>query len=145
MNAILLSVILVVGAPNTKEKPKDEPSIVGEWTLEKTIIGGRERPGKLEGATFVFTAEGKYLGRRNGVDVKDSARDYKIDTKKDPPQIDLSTGVPGVPMVPGIYKIEEDTLTICYNAGDGTRPTAFESTKGSRLAMTVYKRIKKKD
>lgn len=146
MNAVLLALAVAVGAPGVKDKPKAEPNIVGEWTIEKNVAGGRERPpGKLDGMTYVFTTDGKYLARRNGVDVKDAIRDYKVDPKTDPSSIDLSTGVSGTPMVPGICKVEGDALTIAYNARDFNRPKTFESIKGSHVTLTVYKRVKKKE
>lgn len=44
-------------------------------------------------------------------------------------------------MMPGIYKIENDSLTVCY-ATAGKRPTAFESKAGSHVVLITLKQGK---
>jgi hypothetical protein len=44
----------------------------------------------------------------------------------------------------GIYKIEDDLLTICRAAPDKPRPDAFAAKPGSGLTLMTYKREKAK-
>jgi len=42
----------------------------------------------------------------------------------------------------GIYKLDGDNLTICYDKG-GLRPTEFASNAGTKIMLIVLKREKK--
>ena len=43
MNALVIGLTLVIGAPGGKDAKKDAPSIVGEWNAEKLSAVGRKR------------------------------------------------------------------------------------------------------
>jgi hypothetical protein len=43
----------------------------------------------------------------------------------------------------GIYKVENDKLTLCYAGPKQERPKAFESKPESGVTMTVWGREKK--
>ena len=42
-----------------------------------------------------------------------------------------------------IYKLDGDTLTVCYELGDGDRPTKFETKADTKQLLANYKREKK--
>jgi uncharacterized protein (TIGR03067 family) len=96
---------------------------------------------------YEFTADGQWFIRRDGAAVKSVAREYKVDPKAKPATIDMATPVPAnaAPFHPmlGIYKIEGDTLTLCYSTGGGERPKSFEPEAGARVVVMVLKRAKK--
>jgi uncharacterized protein (TIGR03067 family) len=127
-----------IAAPAPKEPPKAEPaSIVGEWLLESYVQGGKvnEKRGGMH-----FTFDGKTVAVR---EEGDKAIEYTLDPKAKPAHIDLSAGKEAIP---GIYKIEGDTLTICFSkGGKADRPTEFVSSDGTAVVLMTLKRVKKKD
>ena len=136
MSAIaILTLSLVLGAPVGKEKA-ETPKIEGEWIVEKYVQGGSENE-KRKGMHFTF-ADGKAIVKEEGADIG-----YTVDAKKDPATIDLIAGAKE--NILGIYKIEGDTLTICFpKGGRAERPTKFESPEGSSIVVMTLKREKKK-
>src|SRR5262249_3611280 len=89
----------------------------------------------FQGDTFAITAGGK-----------DEAKGtFKLDPTKKPHVIDLM--VPGRDgksvEIPGIYKLEGDTLTLATGQPGQARPTEFKTTADSPQETAVYKRLKK--
>jgi len=131
---------LAVGAP-----AKDAPAIVGEWAGEKAVAGGKERPVPKGGISFTFTADGKLIIREGEREKADTGT-YKADPKKDPAELDI---IPPEdkkePTVQGIYKVDGDTLTLCFGRGKvgAARPSKFEAPEGSDVIVITLKRVKK--
>jgi len=147
MNAIFFGAAILIGAPALKETPKKETGIVGEWIPESIGIAGKLGKAPSSILRYEFTSDGKWIIRRDGVEAKSPARDYKVDAKASPATIDVGSVTPAAaaparPML-GIYKIEEDTLTICFAAGGGDRPTSFDPNDGARTMVMILKRAKK--
>jgi uncharacterized protein (TIGR03067 family) len=44
--------------------------------------------------------------------------------------------------IPAIWKLEDDTLKVCYNLEGKKRPREFKTTAGSKFYMVTYKREK---
>ncbi len=145
VSTTLIGLLLAVGAPNAKEPPAKDPPIVGEWVGEKAVAGGKEQPVPPGGITFAFAADGK-LVVKEGAKEKGDTGTYKIDPKKDPAEIDI---VPpegkNEPTTQGIYKIDGDTLTLCFSRGKAGagRPAKFEDPEGSDTIVITLKRTKK--
>jgi uncharacterized protein (TIGR03067 family) len=70
--------------------------------------------------------------------------EYRLDPTKSPKQIDqlFTGGVIGPWIAKGIYKLEGDTLTICYGGRNVARPTEFTAKPGDGRTMRVHKRVK---
>jgi uncharacterized protein (TIGR03067 family) len=140
--SFVVGLALVLAAPGTKDAPKKEPpTIVGEWVGESGIRGGKpDNP--PPGTTITFTKDGKLLMKEGGAE-KSHEGTYTADPKKDPAEIDL---VPPAtekgPTIQAIYKIEGDTLTMCFSMG-GERPKSFDSPAGSQIMLVTCKRAKK--
>jgi uncharacterized protein (TIGR03067 family) len=144
--SLLTGLALLVAAPGPKDAPKKEPTIVGEWVGEKAVSGGMELPVPKGGITITFTKDGVVAVVEGGRAKPDNGS-YKVDPKKDPPEIDL---IPPdnkkEPTVLGIYKLDGDTLTLCFDRGGGgasDRPKKFESPAGSSTIVMTLKRGKK--
>jgi len=136
-STLLLGLVVVVGAPAPKDKV-DPSRIEGDWKLTEYIQAGREEP---ERTGIVFRiGDGKFLtiGQKEQVD-------YNLDAKTDPPSIDLlppKNVKEGI--ILGIYKVDGDTLTICFTKGAGAdRPKKFESPADAKIVLMKLKRVKK--
>jgi uncharacterized protein (TIGR03067 family) len=138
--SLLIGLALVVGAPAPKDAKADPSKVEGDWVAESYILGGKESE-REKGRVFRF-ADGKItmVGRREDVE-------YKLDPKADPPHIDLiPIGKEKADPILGIYKLDGDTLVICFpKGGKADRPAKFESPDGSQIVLLKLKREKKKD
>lgn len=135
----LLVLALTVAAPAAKDPPKkDVPSLVGKWTAESTIKGGRPDDNPSD-ATMEFTADGNVVLKDRGNGITGT---YTTDPKKDPAELDLTLEGGGMSIhMPAIFKVEKDTLTVCL-VFMGDRPRKFESPEGSMTVLVTLKRSK---
>src|SRR5262249_37038349 len=130
---VLLGLALAVAAPGPKTPPKnDGQSPVGEWVAERITVAGTDHPLGGDPVRYVFASDrllrgwAIYRGARRLTEMDSS---YSADPAQTPPAIDLYTGgQKGDEWVPlGIYKVEGDTLTLCFSQRRGDRPKKFES------------------
>jgi len=145
MNSLLLGVVILVGAPGPKDPPKKDTGIVGEWIVESISTIGKPGRTQADGTSFEFTADGQWLVRHNGVEVKQVRRYFKEDPKASPRTFDVYLKPPGEkptfrPNMLGIYKVEGDTLTIVFGE---ERPLEFVAPAGGVGQKVVLKRAKK--
>ena len=145
MSSLIFGLALTVAAPGVKEAPKKEaPTLVGEWVGETGVMGGKPKP-PPPGTKLTFTADGKMVMADGDRPEQKMEGTYTSDPKKTPGELDLIPG--NAPAgrderLAGIFKIEGDTLTICF-AMDGKRPTEFTSPGGSAVMLITLKRAKK--
>ena len=149
----VIALALIPAAPLPKESKKPElQSIVGEWLCETVTSEGRtERLAEAkEPIIYTFSADGVMMIRNGRTHSKGT---YTTDAKKEPAALDWDDAQrPRGPTL-AIYKIEKDTLTLCFPVADvpaarnvalAGRPTAFEAPAGSRLVLMTFKRVEKK-
>ena len=77
---------------------------------------------------------------------EDETGTLKLDPDKKPKTIDfdITSGKDKGKKQLGIYKLEDDSFTLCIGfPGETERPAKFESEKGSKTALAVMKREKK--
>jgi uncharacterized protein (TIGR03067 family) len=134
--------LLVVAAAAPADDKADLKAAVGKWRVEKGTIGGVDQTALFKDLVLTIQADGKYAVTFGAE--KDEGT-FTVDSSKSPKQMDITpTGGPNKgKTLRTIYKIDGDTLTVCYQLGEGDRPTAFESKKDTKLFLAVYKREKK--
>jgi uncharacterized protein (TIGR03067 family) len=128
------------------------PTLVGEWLLVNYTPLGKVVPFKLHGRIYAFTADGKHafydFDDESSLqkEKKRAAWDkYRADEKADPPTIDIIRASNKAEERPErwMYKIDEDSLSICSNYEKPTvRPTKFEALKGSPNLILHFTRVK---
>jgi uncharacterized protein (TIGR03067 family) len=143
MSPVLLIIVATIGAPAAKEAKKDPPSIVGVWAVESAVEAGKpDNP--PAGTTWTFTAGGKSVLFVPG-EKEQAESSFTTDAKRSPAWFDVAADRLGDP-IRGIFKVEGDTLTLCFVDEKGAeRPTAFESPAGSKAVLVTLKRTKAKD
>jgi uncharacterized protein (TIGR03067 family) len=137
-------VVLAVGllfAADAKDKDKtDDDRIKGTWLLQTEEQDGNQKQFEGNAITVIFAAEGKgkvkYASGRDDLDLT-----YQLDATRKPPQITVEGGGH---TLNGIYKLDGDTLTICFTK-DSTaeRPAEFVAKEGDGRVLVVLKREKK--
>lgn len=138
MTTLLLTFAIVAPAP--KAEPKADHPLIGEWLVETHVSSGKLLPrpgGKPERITI--TRDRWKIGVKG---MTESC--LSIDPKKDPPQMDIWVPTQGDEdpcHCSGIYKLEGDTLIVCYRNGRD-RPTKFESLPKSGNWLMTLKRVK---
>jgi uncharacterized protein (TIGR03067 family) len=141
MNAIFLGLSLMAAAPGLKDPPAKPPTVEGEWTVESSLLGGKS-DGVMEMYPIdkIVIADGNWYVVRGGD--KGTGSTVVLDTKQNPPHLDLTYPGKGEVATKGIYKLDGDTLTLCYVL-NGDRPTKIESPPNSSVRMMTLKRLKK--
>ena len=136
--------LLALAAPGPKDAPKPDPAQVrGEWVVERYLLGGkgvdRERglTAIIDEGTMALVRDGR---RKEAVGIR-------LDPAAAPARIDLiPPGREKEEAILGIYKVEGDTLTLCFpKGGRADRPTKFESPADTSIVLMTLKRAKKKD
>ena len=112
------------------------------WPAERN---GQPIPPKDPALMIVFKGDGWY---QMGADGKTLVQGHivRLDTTRLPKAIDLhnlgpNRDPPGRAWIQGIYKLEDDTLTLCLNFGGADRPTEFVTKPGPNSnVLDVYRR-----
>jgi uncharacterized protein (TIGR03067 family) len=142
MNALFVGLSLVAAAPGLKDPAAKPPTVEGEWTVESSLLGGKS-DGVVEDHPIdkIIITTDKWMVIRGGVDSNPS--NLVVDSKQNPPHLDLTLPGRAGTATKGIYKLDGDTLVLCYVLGGDERPTKFESPPNSNVRMMTLKRLKK--
>ncbi|SRR6266545_6352284 len=141
-----VSLALFLGTAATADDKSDAElkALVGIWKVEKAELGGKDITEVLQVLKFEILAGGKYTAEHG--DNKDEGT-FTVDPSKKPKQMVVKgmSGPSKGKIIKAIYKLDGDTLTICYdfNADKSEYPQKFESKPDTKLLLTTYKREKK--
>jgi uncharacterized protein (TIGR03067 family) len=115
--------------------------LAGSWQAVSYALNGQKASDDdMKKVKLVFDGTGKTTALNEGKVF--IASTTKIDPAKNPMTIDMDYtegDLKGKSSL-GIYKIEDDLLTICRAAPDKARPTEFSSVAGSGNTLMAYKR-----
>jgi uncharacterized protein (TIGR03067 family) len=153
MVRLVLMIVMFAGAlGGGHARPADktaETELEGKWEAVSLVVDGEEpieeNKKLLKGQQIEFRG-GKLIFLRDGKPRAGGAT-VRIDPTTTPKQIDMTydpsdgKGLGG-PTVNGIYKLEGDTLTICYAGRGEDRPTEFASRPGTKGSLSVQRRVK---
>jgi len=139
---VLLGLALGIGAPALKEKEKPR-SLVGEWTIEESTVGGKPTPPGTNHNRWVFRADGtRAIFGPDGKELVGG--DYSTDPKAGTLDLDSSGGPVGGQYLCR-FKVDGDSLTLNVGWQKAPRPPGFESPPDSQCTLYVMKRVKSKD
>ena len=131
--AIAAGLVFLVGAQDEAAIKKDKELLKGLWKFEslETEQGKKDDFGD---ATLKF--DGDHLHFTKGDERKKA--EYTINPAGKPKEIDIKPEDKDQPM-PGVYRIEKDTLTICIAFAPGAaRPNEF-AAKETNVVITLKK------
>ncbi|QJW99117.1 TIGR03067 domain-containing protein [Frigoriglobus tundricola] len=143
---VALSIGYSADPPNEKEKELPEAAqkqlqkLQGKWKVVKLCAKGMEYQ-PAEGDRDLIA---EFKGRKFSFTGVEKGEVVAIDSLADPKCLDmkcLEKGRTGV-VDEGIFKLDGDTLTICFYQGEGkNRPTSFDAPKEPGTVMAVFKRV----
>jgi uncharacterized protein (TIGR03067 family) len=136
MLVLLASLLLAADDP-----AEDVKRIEGNWVAVSWKAGGRETlldrehgvRYEIEGFQVIHRSAGGGSFTMRITSIDPTARPHRV--------IDLTRGEgPTSQTLPGIYKLEGDTLTICTAQSPRDRPTEFVTEPGDRRLLRVFRR-----
>jgi uncharacterized protein (TIGR03067 family) len=120
---------------------QDDDVIQGLWLPSSADLGGNRFPDEVRKAIRLEVRDGKYTVT---VGEQPDKGTIKLNPSARPKELDIA-GTEGPNKgrtILAIYRLEGDTLTVCYDLSGKSRPTEFKSTAGTQLFLVTYKREK---
>jgi uncharacterized protein (TIGR03067 family) len=131
----LAAVVLAASLAQGGDAKKDREKLQGTWLVKSMRIGGKDVPPPVKDGKLTFTGD-KWTQTGGGSSEKGT---YKLDSTKTPKHIDVVLQLDGKDglTLPGIYRLEGDTLQIAMPAKGlfSPRPTSFEDKNAAVLTL----------
>jgi uncharacterized protein (TIGR03067 family) len=134
----------LAGAPRPKDDRTPEPPPDGEWAVEKEELSGsvvkskpKGRPDRIQWTVRLSPTKWEVFRSGSERPLEDwpaayfkTAAGNEVDFFPDEPKF----------LRKGIWKLDGDTLLVCYADVGGDRPTEFTSPKDSKQVLYTLKR-----
>lgn len=143
ITAVAFLLVVALCAAGAKDEPKKAAApeaLKGEWKVVSYNHTGLELKPDPDKSRATF-ADGKFTLKLsiNGEE-KEAVSTFTADEKADPKALDVSP--PDRKFVAkAIWKVEKDTLTICFAVGGSDRPANFNPAKNT--SVLVLEKVKK--
>src|SRR3954453_5042722 len=110
----IFTAVLLASEKQTDVDAAELKKLAGAWAVLSSEHGGKKTPMKQLAPLAVSVAGGKMTTREKD-DVKEEAEIARLDPRASPAAIDLkiASGDDKGKVVKGIYKLDDDKLTIC--------------------------------
>jgi uncharacterized protein (TIGR03067 family) len=114
----------------------------GTWRATSSIYDGQEAPQEIVRSITRTVEKDHVVWKRDGKSFAGTR--IELDPSRDPKTIDVipDGGKDRGERVLGIYKLEDDRLTICMAAPGQPRPKEFKADKGSGCTLRTFIREK---
>jgi len=133
-----------LGSAGADDKKPAAPKLDGKWVYESQTIGGQELSPARRGEIWIEVKDGSFLRCGKG-GLRQELR-LTLDVAREPAEFTLVFKHPATDKVSeskGIYKLDGDRLSLCYDNTGRTRPAKFESPDGrDEIVLSVLKRAK---
>ena len=118
-----------------------KPSLHGKWLAEKAELAGQAFPDEVRKAIQLKIAGEEY---EVAVGATVDKGKVKVDQSKEPHTIDIegTDGPNKGKTIQAIFRLDGDTLEVCYDLTGKNRPKEFKSPAGSQTFLVSYKRAK---
>jgi|SRR5579864_205066 len=123
--------------------PREELKLLqGTWDMVSGERAGETVPDAIASKTRLVLTDRRQYTLTAGSEVESGI--FLFDQRKRPRQIEFSPseGSSRGMKLFGIYKLEGDTLTVCFAGPGKPRPTEFTTKSGSGQVLYVMKRMK---
>lgn len=130
LQAALIAVLFVLVACS----PADyTASVDGTWYIASASLGGVEMSVPELGSVPLELHDGSYI-------YQNDTGTYSLMPDSKPAALDVKgeRGPNAGKTIPAIYKMENDTLTICYDLSMTERPKTFASEPGTQTFLAKY-------
>ena len=111
------------------------PAIEGTWVVASAALGGKDLPLQAFQNSPLRMAGGRYA-------FQSDSGEYAVIPGAVPAALEVRgrQGPNAGKTIPAIFKVQGDTLTICYDLSGTARPKDFRSEPGTQLFLARYTR-----
>ena len=142
-----LCVLLLLGVQPPSDPISLEVSrLSGGWQVVSAQADGKETTDRLKGYRYVFDGQLMKMLDRQGrpmlrSDNKPDERPFLINVQTNPRTMDMTIQVKTKAFLSlGIYRLQDDELTLCFAEPGAARPGEFKSKGG--VSLVVLRRFK---
>lgn len=147
MMQVFCSLLLLTMQPPGDSITQEIAKLGGPWQIVRSETDGKDLTERLKGYRYVFDGQLMKLLDRQGrpvprADNKPDERPFLINVQTNPKTMDMTIQVKTKAFLSlGIYRIQDDELTLCLAEPGGPRPADFKSKNG--VTLVVLQRLKK--